>query len=88
MFGILYWALWRVILPKVLKYEPVPVKETLSDGTVVTVVWIDLPQYSNCITKLNLNCSSRTRRSNDRTSASSRLAAWLYESVLCISAHV
>jgi len=36
-FGIFYWAVWRVILPRVFKYEPVPVKETLSDGTVVTV---------------------------------------------------
>ena len=37
-FGVLYWAFWRVILPKTFKYKLVPTKENLSDGTVVTVV--------------------------------------------------
>lgn len=36
--GVLYWAGWRVILPKVFGYELVPRKETLDDGTVITVV--------------------------------------------------
>ena len=36
--GIIYWAAWRVIIPKVFGYELVPNKDTLSDGTVVTVV--------------------------------------------------
>ncbi|KAG2034092.1 amino acid transporter [Suillus americanus] len=35
--GVLYWAAWRVILPKVFGYEFVPRKERLDDGTVVTV---------------------------------------------------
>ncbi|KAG2067149.1 amino acid transporter [Suillus decipiens] len=35
--GVLYWAAWRIILPKVFGYEFVPRKETLDDGTVVTV---------------------------------------------------
>ncbi|KAG2361224.1 high affinity methionine permease [Suillus spraguei] len=35
--GVLYWAAWRIILPKVFGYELVPRKERLSDGTVVTV---------------------------------------------------
>ncbi|KAG2357797.1 amino acid permease-domain-containing protein [Suillus spraguei] len=35
--GVLYWAGWRIILPKVFGYEFVPKKETLDDGTVVTV---------------------------------------------------
>ncbi|EJD50698.1 amino acid transporter [Auricularia subglabra TFB-10046 SS5] len=37
LLGVLYWASWRVILPRVFGYELVPHKETLSDGTVVTV---------------------------------------------------
>jgi solute carrier family 7 (L-type amino acid transporter), member 9/15 len=36
--GILYWAGWRIILPKVFGYELVPRKETLADGTVITLV--------------------------------------------------
>ncbi|KAG2119986.1 amino acid transporter [Suillus cothurnatus] len=35
--GVLYWAAWRIILPKVFGYELVPRKERLDDGTVVTV---------------------------------------------------
>ena len=36
--GAAYWAGWRVLLPKVFGYELVPRKETLEDGTVVTLV--------------------------------------------------
>ena len=36
--GIAYWAIWRIVLPKVFGYELYPTKETLKDGTVVTVV--------------------------------------------------
>ncbi|THG96884.1 hypothetical protein EW145_g7702 [Phellinidium pouzarii] len=35
--GIAYWAVWRIVLPRVFRYELFPTKETLSDGTVVTV---------------------------------------------------
>ncbi|KAG2105845.1 amino acid transporter [Suillus discolor] len=35
--GGLYWAVWRIVLPKVFGYSLVPRKETLDDGTVVTV---------------------------------------------------
>ncbi|KAG2053780.1 amino acid transporter [Suillus hirtellus] len=35
--GVLYWAAWRIILPKVFGYELVPRKERLDDGTFVTV---------------------------------------------------
>jgi len=35
--GVFYWAVWRVFLPKVFRYELVPRKETLDDGTVVTL---------------------------------------------------
>ncbi|KAI0090104.1 amino acid transporter [Irpex rosettiformis] len=35
--GVIYWAIWRVVLPKVFGYELVPRKETLSDGTVITL---------------------------------------------------
>ena len=36
--GVAYWAGWRILLPKVFGYELVPRKETLDDGTVVTLV--------------------------------------------------
>ncbi|KAA1475064.1 amino acid transporter [Dentipellis sp. KUC8613] len=36
--GVLYWAAWRVLLPRVFRYELEPRKESLADGTVVTVV--------------------------------------------------
>ncbi|KAI0317437.1 high affinity methionine permease [Amylostereum chailletii] len=36
-FGVLYWAGWRILLPKVFGWKLVPRKETLDDGTVVTV---------------------------------------------------
>ena len=36
--GVIYWAGWRILLPKVFGYELVPRKETLSDGTVITLV--------------------------------------------------
>ena len=35
--GVIYWAAWRK-LPKLFGYEWVSRKETLSDGTVVTLV--------------------------------------------------
>ncbi|KAG2156963.1 amino acid transporter [Suillus bovinus] len=35
--GVLYWAVWRIILPKVFGYELVARKEKLDDGTVVAV---------------------------------------------------
>ncbi|KAJ3555603.1 hypothetical protein NM688_g2483 [Phlebia brevispora] len=35
--GVLYWAGWRILLPKVFGYELVPRKETLRDGTVITL---------------------------------------------------
>lgn len=38
--GVLYWAAWRILMPKVFGYELLPRKETLDDGTVVTVVSI------------------------------------------------
>ncbi|KAI0754054.1 high affinity methionine permease [Daedaleopsis nitida] len=36
VFGVLYWAAWRVV-PRWFGYEFVPRKETLDDGTVVTL---------------------------------------------------
>ncbi|OAX33011.1 amino acid transporter [Rhizopogon vinicolor AM-OR11-026] len=35
--GVLYWATWRILLPKVFEYELVPRKERLADGTMVTL---------------------------------------------------
>jgi len=38
LVGVGYWAWWRILLPKVFRYELVPRKEKLEDGTVVTLV--------------------------------------------------
>jgi solute carrier family 7 (L-type amino acid transporter), member 9/15 len=37
-FGVLYWAVWRLVLPYVFKFRLVPRKEVLEDGTVITLV--------------------------------------------------
>ena len=38
VFGIIYWAVWRIVLPKIFGYQLVPNKVILDDGTVVNVV--------------------------------------------------
>lgn len=38
IFGVLYWAIWQLVLPHVFKFRLVPRKEVLEDGTVVTLV--------------------------------------------------
>ena len=38
--GIIYWAVWRIVLPKIFGYELVLNKVVLDDGTVVNVVRI------------------------------------------------
>jgi hypothetical protein len=40
LVGIVYWATWRIFLPRIFGYELTPRKETLQDGTVVTLVSI------------------------------------------------
>ena len=45
-FAVFYWAMWKKILPWVFRYKLVPVKETLSDGTVLTVVRLPCPHAS------------------------------------------
>jgi len=37
VLGVIYWAVWRVVLPKTFGYELVPNKVVLDDGTVVVV---------------------------------------------------
>lgn len=37
LMGVLYWAMWRVILPWIGRYELVKKDEKLEDGTTVTV---------------------------------------------------
>jgi len=37
MLGVLYWAIWKLVLPYVFKFRLVPRKEVLRDGTVVTL---------------------------------------------------
>lgn len=36
--GVVYWAMWRIVLPSIFGYKLVQKKDTLDDGTVVTVV--------------------------------------------------
>ena len=36
--GVIYWAVWRIVLPKIFGYELVPTKVVLGDGTIVNVV--------------------------------------------------
>jgi hypothetical protein len=38
ILGVLYWAIWRVILPRVFGYVLAPRKQQLEDGTFVTLV--------------------------------------------------
>ncbi|KAH9165615.1 amino acid/polyamine transporter I [Lactarius sanguifluus] len=35
--GVLYWAVWKIVLPYVFGFRLVPRKEVLKDGTVVTL---------------------------------------------------
>ncbi|KAF9496460.1 amino acid transporter [Pleurotus eryngii] len=37
VLGVVYWAVWRIVLPHVFGYHLVPRKETLDDGTVITL---------------------------------------------------
>ena len=36
--GIIYWAIWRIVLPKIFGYKLVPTKVVLEDGTFVNIV--------------------------------------------------
>ena len=38
VLGVIYWTVWRVVLPKIFGYELVPNKVILDDGTIVNVV--------------------------------------------------
>ena len=46
MFGVLYWAVWNLVLPYVFKFRLVPTKEVLEDGTVVTLVSFGLYRHA------------------------------------------
>lgn len=37
-FGVLYWAVWQLVLPYLFKFRLVPRKAVLEDGTVITLV--------------------------------------------------
>lgn len=50
VFSVFYWATWWVVLPRLFKYKLVPVKDKLSDGTVVTIV--STPHPPVCYRKL------------------------------------
>ncbi|KAJ6585396.1 amino acid permease-domain-containing protein [Mycena capillaripes] len=39
VLGVLYWAVWRVLLPRVFGYALVPRKQQLADGTFVTLMY-------------------------------------------------
>jgi hypothetical protein len=51
--GVLYWAAWRIILPKVFGYELVPRKERLDDGTILSSSF-RIKNYSN--SKVDWKC--------------------------------
>lgn len=64
-FGIFYWAVWRIVLPKVFGYELVPNKTVLDDGTVVNVVRLSLSHrisIKNIYTYKNLFFSQFSRK--------------------------
>ena len=49
LFGVLYWAVWQLMLPYMFKFRLVPMKEILEDGTVATVVsQLTWPQHELC----------------------------------------
>ncbi|KAI0685727.1 amino acid transporter [Cytidiella melzeri] len=37
IFGVVYWAVWAIVLPKLFGYTLAPAKDVLADGTVITV---------------------------------------------------
>ena len=47
-FSVFYWAVWRIILPKLGRYKLVPEKERLEDGTVVTIVGVIFTHSKHC----------------------------------------
>ena len=58
LFGVFYWAVWRIILPKLGNYKLVREKESLEDGTVVTIVRVN----PHVLEALLISChSSRTK---------------------------
>ena len=46
--GLIYWAIWRIVLPKIFGYELVQKKVVLDDGTVVNVVRLSFIVFSQC----------------------------------------
>ncbi len=59
-FGVLYWGVWRIVLPKVFGYALVPRKETLDDGTVITLVRL---RSTRAVSYLLSVCSFLARKS-------------------------
>lgn len=59
--GVLYWAVWRIALPRVFGYELVPRKEKLEDGIVVTLVSFPPSSYL-LLRDADWGCSSRAER--------------------------
>ena len=49
VFSVIYWGTWWVVLPKLFRYTLVPVKDKLSDGTVVTIVSASLAPFAAAI---------------------------------------
>ena len=84
--GVIYWAAWRILWPKVFGYELVPRKETLSDGTVITlvcqtyalIIGLSLPRemFSSRIGGF-AGGLRETKRSNHNSSIIRLIACWL-----------
>ena len=66
IFGVIFWAVWRVILPKIFKYELVPNKVILDDGTVVNVVRVIIFAVQDSDSSLTVLCFSFHERNWSR----------------------
>jgi hypothetical protein len=86
-FGAFYWAAWRIILPKLGNYKLIPGKETLNDGTVVTIVRTHLRVFSAplmlCYSSLMKNWTSASSHSVTQYLFCNFMASGYHLGLLC-----
>lgn len=61
IFGVLYWAVWKLVLPHIFGFRLVSRKEVLEDGTVVTLVSISHIPHLNIRIRLMVIQFSRKK---------------------------
>jgi hypothetical protein len=61
ILGVLYWAVWRLVLPHIFGFRLVSRKEVLEDGTVVTLVSISQISHFNIQIRLMVIQFSRKK---------------------------